>query len=379
MLLPALSRCFALLVAGAVLTLAACGDASTTQTVAASAAKPARQEPLKIAFAYYGPIGDGGWTQAHDTARLKLQKELGSQIKTTFVEKVNSEQEAERVFKELVAQGNQLIFGTSFGHMKPMHRVADTAPQVKFEHAAGHMTSANMATYDSRTYEGAYLAGIVAGSMSTTGVIGVVASVPIPEVRRNISSFALGAQSVNPSVITRVIWINDWYNPALESQAATQLVQSGADILLQTTDSFAVLQTLERLGKRGFGWNSDMGLYGPTAHLGSVFIDWSAYYKKVTQDVLNKQWKGGTSWLGVRDGAIDLVSLASDIPADVRDRFKKAKVGLQNGTLTIWKGPIQDQSGKEVLQSGQTATDNFLRNMAFIVQGVEEMGTLKAQ
>ncbi|MEN9619799.1 MAG: hypothetical protein RL406_2036, partial [Pseudomonadota bacterium] len=200
----------------------------------ASAAKAA---PLKIAFAYVGPVGDGGWTFAHDNARKALEQEFGDKIQTSFVESVPESADAERVIRDMVGQGNKLIFGTTFGYMEPMLKVAADSPEVKFEHATGYKQAANMRTYDSRTYEGAYMAGVIAGKMTKSNTLGVVASMPIPEVVRNINSFTLGAQSSNPKVKTKVVWVNEWFNPPKETEAATSLINGGADVLFQNTDS----------------------------------------------------------------------------------------------------------------------------------------------
>ena len=257
----------------------------------APAAAPApKPEPLKIAFAYVGPVGDGGWTFAHDNGRKAIEKEFGDKVVTSFVEKVPESADAERVIRDMVGQGNKLIFGTTFGYMEPMLKVAADSKDVKFEHATGYKTAENMRTYDSRTYEGAYMAGVIAGKMTKTNTLGVVASIPIPEVVRNINSFTLGAQSMNPKVKVKVVWVNEWFNPPKETEAATSLINGGADVLMQNTDSSAVLQTAEKMGKRAFGWDSDMTAYGPKAHLGSAVINWAPYYVKSTRDALEGKW-----------------------------------------------------------------------------------------
>jgi basic membrane protein A len=269
------------------------GPAPAAPAAAPAAAAPAAPaEPLKIAFAYVGPVGDGGWTYAHDNGRKAVQKEFGDKIVTSFVEKVPESADAERVIRDMAAQGNKLIFGTTFGYMEPMLKVAGDTKDVKFEHATGYKTADNMRTYDSRTYEGAYMAGVIAGKMSKTGTLGVVGSVPIPEVVRNINSFTLGAQSVNPKVKTKVVWVNEWFNPPKETEAATALINGGADVLFQNTDSSAVLQTAEKMGKRAFGWDSDMTAYGPKAHLASAVINWGPYYIKAVGDALDGKWTG---------------------------------------------------------------------------------------
>jgi basic membrane protein A and related proteins len=340
---------------------------------AAASSSAAGAAPLKVAFAYVGEVGDHGWTFAHDQARKKVQEEFGDKIQTSFVEKVPEGADAERVMRDMVSQGNKLIFGTTFGYMEPMLKVAKDNPDVKFEHATGYKTAPNLQTYDSRTYEGAYMAGVVAGAMTKSNTLGVVGSVPIPEVIRNINSFTMGAQSVNPKVKTRVVWVGDWFNPPKETEAATALINGGADVLMQNTDSSAVLQTAEKMGKRAFGWDSDMSAIGPKAHLGSAIINWEPYYKTRIQAVLDGSWKSQPEkiWWGVKEGAIDFVSVAADVPQATKDKLEKVKAGLKDGSYVIWKGPIVDNTGKEVLAKDKAADDNFLGGINFYVKGVE--------
>ncbi len=356
------------LVLAAGLGLSACGKKAEPPAAAA----PAKAEPLKIAFAYIGPVGDGGWTFAHDTGRKAIEKEFGDQVVTSFVENVPESADAERVLRDLAGQGNRLIFGTTFGYMEPMLKVAADFKDVKFEHATGYKKADNLRTYDSRTYEGAYMAGLIAGQMTKTNTLGVVASIPIPEVIRNINSFTLGAQTSNPKIKTRVVWVNEWFNPPKETEAATSLINAGADVLFQNTDSPAVLKTAQEKGKRAFGWDSDMTAYGPKAHLASAVINWGPYYIKATRDALEGKWEGQQGvWWGVKEGAIDLVSIADDVPADVKAKVQAVKEGLKDGSFVIWKGPILGQDGKEVLKKDQVADDAFLGGIKFFVKGVE--------
>mgnify|MGYP001383634585 CR=1 FL=1 len=343
--------------------------AAAAPAASAPAPKPA---PLKIAFAYIGPVGDGGWTFAHDNGRKALEKELGDRVVTSFVEKVPESADAERVFRDLAGQGHKLIFGTTFGYMEPMLKVAADHPNVKFEHATGYKTAPNMRTYDSRTYEGAYLAGIIAGRMSQAGVLGVVGSIPIPEVIRNINSFTLGAQSVNPKVKTKVVWVNEWFAPPKETEAAQSLINAGADVLFQNTDSSAVLKTAATNKKLAFGWDSDMSAYAPDAHLASAVINWTPYYVKATREALEGGWTGGGhTWWGVKEGAIDIVSISDKVPAETKEQVEKIKAGLKDGSFVIWKGPITGQDGKPVLKKDEVADDKFMSGIGFYVKGVE--------
>lgn len=353
--------------------LAGCGK-KEEPAAAAPVAEPApvaKAEPLKIAFAYVGPVGDGGYSFAHDQARKKLEAEFGDKIQTTFVESVPEGPDAERVLRDLASQGNKLVFGTTFGYMDTIQKLAPDFPNVKWEHATGYKTADNVRTYDSRTYEGAYLAGIVAGSVTKSNTLGIVGSVPIPEVIRNINSFTMGAQSVNPKITTKVVWVNEWFAPPKETEAATSLINGGADVLFQNTDSPAVLKTAEEKGVRAFGWDSDMTAYGPKAHLGSAIINWAPYYTKTVNEVLTGTWVTGSSWWGVKEGAIDLVSMAEDVPAEAKAKVEEVKKGLKDGTYVIWKGPIASNDGKELLAADKAADDDFLRGINFYVKGVE--------
>lgn len=335
------------------------------------APKPARPEPLKVGFLYVGPVGDSGWTFSHDRGRKALERRFGKRISVTYVENVPESADAERVIRDMVGQGNRLIFATTFGYMESLLKVAADAKSVKFEHALGYKHAENMRTYDSRTYEGAYLAGVIAGAMTKTGTLGVVASIPIPEVIRNINSFTLGAQSSNPNIKTKVAWVNVWFDPSKEAEAATSLIDSGADVLFQNTDSTAVLMTAQDRGKRAFGWDSDMSAFAPKAHLASSVIDWAPYYIKATSDVLDSKWVPDQSWWGVKEGSIDIVSIAEDVPVETKARIGVIKAGLKDGTFVIWKGLILDNKENVRVARGRSADRGLVDSMNFYVKGVE--------
>jgi basic membrane protein A len=365
-----------LFVLAAAAVAAGCGkkadEAATQATAPAASPAAAKTQPLKIAFAYIGPVGDGGWTYAHDKGRLALEKEFGDKIKTSYVENVPEAADAERVFRDMVTQGNKLIFGTTFGYMETMSKVAADHKDVKFEHATGYKMSDNLRTYESRTYEGAYMAGVIAGGVTKSDTLGVVGSVPIPEVIRNINAFTLGAQSVKPNIKTKVVWVNKWFDPGLEGAAAESLINQGADVLMQNTDSPAVLKKAQEKGKLAFGWDSDMTAYGPNAHLASAIINWTPYYTKAVKEVLDGTWKGGIyTWWGVKEGAIDIVSISDKVPANIKAKLETVKSGLKDGSFVIWKGPITDNEGKELVAKDAAATDEFLRGLSTYVKGVE--------
>ena len=363
-----------LLVAVSVVLLAACSEKKET-VVAAPAAAPApaaaKAEPLKVAFVYVGPVGDAGWTFAHDTGRKAAEAFFGDKIKTSYVEKVPEGADAERVFRDLATQGNKLIYGTSFGYMEPMLKVAKEFPDVKFEHATGFKLAPNLGVYETKTFEGAYLAGIVAGKMTKTNKLGLVGSFPIPEVIRNINAFTLGAQSVNPKITTRAVWISSWFDPAKERDAAMTMIGQGVDVLIQNTDSPATLQAAEEKGVYAFGWDSDMSKFGPKAHLASSVINWEPYYKSSIQSVLDGKWKSGEAWWGVKEVSMDLANLNAAIPDDVKKLVADKKAALAAGTASVYAGPIVDQSGKERVAAGKEADIGMMKSMNFYVKGVE--------
>jgi len=339
---------------------------------AAAAPAPApKPEPLKVAFVYVGPVGDAGWTFAHDLGRKYAESKYGDRIKTTYVEKVPEGPDAERVIRDLVAQGNKVIFATSFGFGDSMEKVAKDFPDVYFEHATGYKTAPNLRVYEGRFYEDAYLAGIVAGEMTKTNIIGFVGSFPIPEVLRNINAFTLGAQSVNPKVKTRVVWVSSWFDPPKETEAAQSLINQGADVLLQNTDSTAVLQTAEKNGKYAFGWDSDMSAFAPKAHLGSCRLNWGIYYDKAIGDVLNKTWKVESTKWGVKEGLPEFVSIATFVPDSTKKKVEAAREGMKAGTVAPFQGPLYDNTGKEVLAKGVVADDKWNGAVNFYVKGVE--------
>jgi len=361
-----------LLAALAALGLGACAEEKKPAAAAPAAAPaPPKPEPLKVGFVYVGPVGDAGWTFAHDLGRKAIEARFGDKIKTTFVEKVPEGPDAERVIRDLVAQGNKLIFATSFGFGDSMAKVAKDHPEVFFEHATGFKTAPNLRVYEGRFYEDAYLAGVMAGQMTRSNILGFVASFPIPEVLRNINAYTLGAQSVNPKVKTKVVWVSAWFDPPKETEAAMSLIDQGADVLLQNTDSTAVLQAAEKRGKYAFGWDSDMSAVAPKAHLGSCVLNWGVYYEKAVGDVLAKTWKLEETKWGIKEGVNGFVKIPDFVPAEVKRKVEEAKAFLVANPGAVFRGPITDNTGKVVLPKDQVADDKWKSGVNFYVKGVE--------
>ena len=329
------------------------------------------QAPLKMGFVYVGPVGDGGWTFAHDVGRKAMEKKLGNKVQTTYVESVPEGPDAERVIRDLASKGHQVVFTTSFGYMDPTIKAAKSFPKVMFYHATGFKSAPNVVIYNSRMYEPAYLAGIIAGHVSKKNSLGFVASFPIPEVVRNINSFTMGARSVNPKITTKVVWVNTWYDPSKERQAAETLIGQGADVLLQNTDSSAVLQTAQDKGAFAFGWDSDMSAYAPKAHLASAIEVWGGYYTSVAEGMLSGKPVKHTVWGGMKEGMNDLVSVSNSIPEAAKKLVAQKKADLQSGKLHVFAGPIKGQDGKDKVPAGKTLSDKEIDAIDWYVEGVE--------
>ena len=360
------------LAAGVALGLSACAKSEPAKPAPAPAPAPAaKPEPLKVGFIYVGPVADAGWTFAHDLGRKAVEAKYGDKVKTTYIESVKEGPDAERVIRDLVAQGNKVIFATSFGFGDSMEKVAKDHPEVKFEHATGFKTAPNLRNYEGRFYEDAYLSGVLAGAMTKTNVIGFVGSFPIPEVLRNINAFTLGARSVNPKVKTKVVWISTWVDPPKEAEAAQSLINQGADVLLQNTDSTAVLQTAEKNGKYAFGWDSDMSAFAPKAHLASNALNWGPYYVKAVGEVMDGTWKVENTKWGVKEGLTEFVKVNDAVPPAARAKVEEAKAFLVANPGAVYRGPLKDNTGKEVLAAGVVGDDKWKGEMNFYVEGVD--------
>lgn len=328
-------------------------------------------EPLKVAFVYVGPIGDAGWTYAHEQGRLALEQALGDEVRTTYVESVPEGADAERVIRQLAMDGNQLIFTTSFGYMQATLKVARMFPKVVFEHATGYKTARNVGVYESRFYEGAYLLGVLAGSVTKSNTLGYVGSFPIPEVIRNINAFTLGAQSVNPDIRTKVIWVNTWYDPGKERQAAETLIAQGADALCQNTDSPATLQVAQEKGVYACGWDSDMSRFAPKAQLSANVNNWGPFYVETARAVIDGRWKPEVVKQGLAEGMVTLTTLLPAIPESGVAAFERSRAALVEGRFTPFQGPIKDQGGAIKVGEGEVLPENELMRMNWYVAGVE--------
>ena len=328
-------------------------------------------EPVKAAFVYVSPITEAGWTRQHDEGRKAVEKALGKNVKTTFVADVAEGADAERVIRDLAAQGNQIIFTPSFGYMEPTLKVAKDFPNVKFESVTGYKTAANVAASNARYYEGRYLAGIAAGRMTQTNVAGYVAGFPIPEVLQGINAFTLGMRSVNPKATVKVVWLNAWFDPPKEREAAMSLFDQQADVVAFHTGSTAVMAAAQERGKMAVAYHSDMRMVAPDAQIVAVTHQWGDYYTRRVKAVADGSWKSGNVWGGVREGMIRVGDFGPKVPKKVQDEVLARQKDIGAGKLQPFTGPIVDNEGREVLAKGQKLSDEQILNMNYLVAGVQ--------
>ena len=331
---------------------------------------PAKADKVKVAFVYVGPVGDAGWSTAHDQGRKYLEKEMPN-VEATYVESVPEGADAERVLTELAMKGNKIIFATSFGYMDYIQKVAQKFPDVTFLHCSGYKTAANVGTYFGRMYQARYLSGIAAGKQTQSNTIGYVAAFPIPEVVRGINAFTLGAQSVNPNVKVKVVWSNTWYNPATEKDAAKSLLDAGADVIAMHQDTPAPMQAAEEKGKFAVSYNSDMRSFAPKAVLTGPVWNWGPYYVKTVKAVLDKTWKSEQYWGSMAENIIDLGPYGPMVAEDTKALIAKKKEEIIKGSWDVFTGPIKDQQGSLKVENGQKMSDKDMLEFNWFVQGVE--------
>ncbi|WP_010487368.1 BMP family ABC transporter substrate-binding protein [Pseudomonas sp. S9] len=327
-------------------------------------------DPLKVGFVYIGPIGDHGWTYQHEQGRKMLAEQMGDKVETSFVENVPEGADAERVIRNMAKSGYDLIFTTSFCYMNPTLKVAKQFPKVTFEHATGYKQAKNLGTYLSRSYEGRYVGGYLAAKMTKTKKIGYIASFPIPEVIRDINSIQLALDKYNPGTEIKVVWVNSWFDPGKESDAANALIDQGVDVVFQHTDSPAPIQTAERRGVYAVGYASDMQHFGPKAVLTSIVNNWGPHYIKSAQAVIDGNWKSQDYWGGVNDDTIQL-PISDLVPADVKAEAEQIEASIKSGEFHPFTGPIKDQSGAVKIADGVVATNAELASMNYYVENVK--------
>jgi basic membrane protein A and related proteins len=329
-------------------------------------------EPTKVGFVYVGPVGDGGWTYEHDKGRQAVEAAFGDDVETTFVESVEEGPDAERVMTQMALEGADLIFTTSFGYMDQTIAVAKKFPNVRFEHATGYKTADNVSVYSARFYEGRAIQGMIAGEMTKSNIIGYIGSFPIPEVVRGINSAYIHAKKVNPDVVFKIIWAYTWFDPAKEADAAKVLIEQGADVILQHTDSTAPLAAAADAGNViGFGQASDMAEYTDGPRVSSIIDNWGPYYVARTKAVMDGTWETVNTWDGIGAGMVGIGAMTDKIPADVQKAAEALKASIASGEYHPFTGPLKKQDGSDWLADGEVADDGTLAGMNFYVEGIE--------
>ncbi|MDX8524808.1 BMP family ABC transporter substrate-binding protein [Mesorhizobium sp. MSK_1335] len=342
----------------------------TTTAALSLAATAEAADKLKACWVYTGPIGDFGYSYQHDQGRLEVEKALGDKVETAYLENVSEGPDADRAFERLAREKCKIIFGTSFGFMDAEVKVAKKFPKVMFEHATGFKTGDNLGIYNARFYEGRYVLGQIAAKESKKGLAGYIVSFPIPEVVMGINSFILGAQSVNPDFKVKIVWVNSWFDPGKEADAAKALFDQGADIIVQHTDSTAALQVAEERKLHGFGQSSDMIKFAPNAQLTSLTDEWGPYYISRVQAALDGTWKPDNVWLGIKDGAVKLAPF-TNMPDDVKAMAEATEKKIAGG-WNPFTGPVSKQDGSPWLKDGEVADDGTLLGMNFYVKGIDD-------
>ena len=350
--------------------LAAACFFSPISSLAAEPSPPASKSPVKVAFVYVTPVFDAGWTHQHDQGRKAVEKALGAAVRTTVVDNVAEGADSERVVRDLAQQGHDVIFTTSFGYMEPTLKVAKEFPNVKFESITGYKTDANVSVANARYYEGRYLAGVAAGRMTQSNVAGYVAGFPIPEVLQGLNAFTLGMRSVNPQAQVKVIWLNTWFDPAKERDAAFTLFNQSVDVITFHTASNAVMVAAQERGKMAIAYHSDMRKVAPEAQLMAVTHEWGAYYTQRVLNLQKGQWRTGNVWGGLKEGMIRVGDFGPKLPAKVRDEIVKLQQDIVQGKRHPFQGPIVDNEGKAIVAVGQKLSDVQILNMNYGVAGV---------
>jgi len=356
------------LIVTAALFLAGCGGSGDT---ASDQSQDQNDDKVKVAFMYVGPVGDAGWTYAHDQGRQYLKDKLDYVVADDIVESVPEGAEAATVLTQLAEKGNDVIFSTSFGFMDPTIEVAKKYPDKVFLHCSGYKTADNVGTYFGRMYQARFLTGLVAGKATKSNIIGYVAAYEIPEVIRGINAFTLGVKTVNPDAVVKVVWTHTWYDPAKEKDAAKALLDSGADVIAQHQDTPGPQEAAEEAGAYGIGYNTDMSKFAPNAVLTSAVWNWGPYYVDTVEAVKNGTWETNQYWGSMADGIVDIAPFGPMVDEETKEVVKEWRAKIESGEWDVFYGPIKDQDGKTRVEEGQQMTDEEILNMNWFVEGVQ--------
>lgn len=346
--------------------------AATSASLLFGMAVSATAAPLSVCFMYSNPIGENGWTYQQELARKQLQENLGDKITTKYVENIPEGPDAERVMRNFIKDGCKVIFSPSFGFMEPTVKVARSAPKdVIFLNGSGYKTAPNLGVYNARYYEGRYVEGVVAGYMSKKDVIGYIGTFPIPEVLQGVNAFAQGLRSVKPDAKVRLIWVNTWYDPGKERDAANALIELGVDTIAYAASGLSIVRLAEEKGVYTLGYYSDMSRFGPKTSLTSVVMTWGDYYTKLVNEILDGKWKAGSYLGGLAEGLITMQPLNDTVPADVKEKVSAVIEGLKNKSIDPFAGPMKDQAGVERVAAGAAISQKEMDNMNYLVDNVD--------
>jgi len=327
-------------------------------------------DPLKVGYIYVGPINDGGWNTAHEAGRQQMLKTLGDKVTSVYVENVAEGPDSERVMRDLVNQGCKLIYATSVGYNDFALKVAQAFPDVKVEMCTGWNQAPNLSNYNIRFHQARSIFGTMAAMLSKSGVGGYIATQAVPEVVSGINSFTIAARKVNPNFKTKVIWINTWYDPAKEADAARALIDQGAEVLTQHTDSPAAVQVCESKGIPTFGQGADQSKFAPTMCKTSTEDQWGPFYISAAKDVLAGTWKNTDEYWGMKEGAIQMAPI-TNVPDNVKAAGDKIIAGWKDGSYNVYAGPIKDQKGNVKVAEGSSLSFDDILGLNWLVDGVD--------
>jgi basic membrane lipoprotein Med (substrate-binding protein (PBP1-ABC) superfamily) len=357
------------------LLLTACGPSVEEP----AAQEPAAEEPAeeavvahKACFIYSSTISDMGWTFGNERGRLHVNEQVEG-IETAYIEEISDfgGSDVEKVIEDFIQQDCTIIVGTSFGYTEAIATKAGEHPDVTFINESHYIPGDNIQSHWLRLYEGFFLTGVLAGSMTESDVIGIVATFPIPELLRRLNGFARGVQEVNPDATIKVVWINSWYDPPKETGAAESLIAAGADVVQHLSSSPASLQAAQAAGVYGIGYQNDQGEYGPDAYLASMLIEWGPLFADSIENIVDGTWESGTIWFGLESGALDAGPFSEHVPQDIQDLVADYKDQVISGDFVIWEGPMYSQDGTLQIPEGESRTDEEIDQIDWLIQGIE--------
>ena len=340
--------------------------------LAATLAAPAVAEDLKLGFIYPSPVADVGWAKQLDLGREAIEAAFGDRVETVAVENIPEGPDAARIMNQLVGDGANFVMLGSFGYMNDGLKLARSNPDLAILHASGFKQTENFGTFTARNYEGFYLAGLAAGMVTEKNTIGLVAAFAIPEVVAEVNAITLAVQKTNPEATVKVIWLNTWFDPPKEQEAARALISQGADVIFSLhQDTPSVVNVAEAEGVQVVNTSSDMSSYGPNSVLASVTNDWSQYFVSQVEAKLNGTFTGGDFRGGLADGAVKVVAWGAKLSEAQKAEILAVEAAMIAGKAHAFAGPITDQSGTLRVAEGENLADADIFGMNWLVAGID--------